>query len=91
MTTKFAGGLSLPKLIRLRTIESLVAHYGYVNRDLLCDLHGMAVAQCSRDIADYIDLNPDSLIYNSKTQRIEKISTFQRIFNAEQLFEDVKI
>ncbi len=82
MTTKFkfTGGLSLPKLIRLRAIECLVAHYGYVNRDLLCDLHGLAVAQCSRDISDYRDMNPESLIYNSKTARIEKLSTFKPIF-----------
>lgn len=73
--------IALPVQIRLRAIEVLLNHYGYVNRNMLCDLFGLGTACVSRDIATYNKLNGDVCFYNQATRRIEKLSNFTAIFN----------
>jgi len=73
--------ISLPVQIRLKTIEDLLSHYGYINRKIICDIYGLGEAQVSRDIADYGELNPDVIFYNKATLRIEKLSNFTKIFS----------
>jgi len=72
--------LSLPVKLRLRTIEILLEHYGFVNRYMLSELHGIGIAAVSKDISTYKKLNGESCFYNPGTHRIEKLSNFKRIF-----------
>ena len=74
----------LPIQIRLRTIEALLAYYGYVSRSVLGDIYGLGSATVSRDIALYKKINSDGCFFNSKTRRIEKISGFKRVFKHEE-------
>lgn len=73
--------MSLPLQTRLRTIEILIDHYGYINRAVFCSLFGLGEAQVSKDIADYNKLNPDATFYNRKSKRLEKLSNFKNIFS----------
>ncbi len=72
--------IALPVQIRLRAIEVLLNHYGYVNRNMLCDFFGLGSACVSRDIAMYNKLNDGVSFYNQSTRRIEKLSNFKAIF-----------
>jgi len=73
------GEIPIPVLIRLRNLEVLVEHYGYANRSMMAELHGLSEAQTSKDISLYKELNPESCFYNRATRRIERLSNFKRI------------
>lgn len=73
--------IPLPVQIRLRSIEVLLCQYGFVNREILCELHGLGTAAVSKDIATYKELNSDCCFYNRTTRRIEKLSNFKRVFS----------
>ena len=71
----------LPVQIRLRTIEVLIDEYGFVNRSTLCQLFGLGEAAVSKDIALYNKIAIYAgCYYNRATRRIEKLSSFKRVF-----------
>lgn len=72
--------IALPVQIRLRTIEVLLNHYGYINRNMLCELLGLGTASVSRDISLYNRLNHGGCFYNQSTRKIEKLSNFKPVF-----------
>lgn len=74
------GALPLPKQIRLRELEVILNHYGYINRAMLCELWGLGEPAVSAVIADYKALSGDGIIYNHRTRRIEKLSHFEPLF-----------
>jgi hypothetical protein len=73
--------ISLPKQIRLRELEILLKHYGYINRSTLCEMWGLGTPAVSTVISEYKKLAGDGITYNRRTRRIEKLSHFQPIFD----------
>jgi hypothetical protein len=67
-------------LMRLQLIESLAAHYGSVNRAVLCDCCGLAPAQITRDLALYQAIAPGNLIFDNSTKSYLRSTSFTRIW-----------
>jgi hypothetical protein len=65
---------------RLRLIDFLVEHYGYINRATLMDYFGISTPQASKDIAEYMELAPHNLVYNMGAKRYEKTDRFARLY-----------
>ena len=65
---------------RLRFIEFLVFHYGFINRSMLMDYFGISSPQASRDIGDYMELAPNNLIYNKNIKTYQRSLTFKRLW-----------
>lgn len=77
---KNIDGLTISQLFRLRNLEVVVKHYGFVQREMLSDINQIGIAATSKDISLYASLN-EGVFYNRKTRRIEKTSTFKELFN----------
>lgn len=68
-------------LTRLTNIETLLLHFGYFDRMVLRDLHGLGGAQVTRDIANYKSLAPFNLVYDAKTKKYVKLPGFRKVLN----------
>lgn len=67
-------------LQRIRMIDFLFKHYGYVQREALMDYFGISSPCSSRDISDYNAIAPDNAVYNPSTRRWEASASFVPIY-----------
>lgn len=65
---------------RLRLIDFLLGHYGYVRREMLMDYYGISIAQASLDLKAYREKRPENTHYDSSQKRWAKSSTFIRLY-----------
>lgn len=65
---------------RLRLIDFLLAHYGYVNRSALQDYFGISTPQASADFAQYLKLAPGNMAYNRTAKRYEATDGRVRLY-----------
>jgi len=68
------------QLQRLRFIDAILYHYGYLNRAVIMDFFGLSTPQVSLDIAAYIAAAPNNLIYNESARHYECTTEFARVF-----------
>lgn len=64
---------------RIRMIDFLLEHYGYVQRGTIMDFFGISSPCASRDLAVYLELAPQNMHYNGSTKRWERAKSFQRL------------
>ena len=67
---------------RLRMIEFLVDHFGFIRRKHLTDYFGIGEACASRDIKEYNKKAPHNLLYNEASRKWIKSDTFERVYKA---------
>jgi len=65
---------------RLRLIDFLLAYYGSVGRQELCDYFGIAAAQATRDFAQYLKLAPSNMLLNNSSKKWVRSDTFKRLY-----------
>jgi hypothetical protein len=65
---------------RLRMIDFLLAHYGWVNRATIGELYGIIKIQVTSDFNAYKELAPGNMAYNLSTKRYERQPEFQRLY-----------
>lgn len=64
---------------RMFFIDSLVDHYGYINRAVLMDFFGISEPQASIDLREYMKIAPTNLVYSLSEKAYKKSSLFERI------------
>jgi hypothetical protein len=74
---------------RQRFIENLAWWKGIVNRQELIENFGISLAQASSDLQQYVDSNPDALIYSLRQKRYEAVSTMKCVLTRPKLEEAV--
>lgn len=65
---------------RLRLIDFLLDHYGYVNRSALVDYFGIVVVSATSDFNRYKEIAPDNLYYNSTKKCYLKTDSFKKVY-----------
>lgn len=65
---------------RLRFIDFLVAHYGFINREALVDYFGISTPQVSNDIGAYLKLAPGNIVYDRHSKCYRRADDFKRIW-----------
>lgn len=65
---------------RLRFIDIVLEHYGWVQRQVLMDQFGISTPQSSMDIHVYLDVAAGNMEYNKTTRRYERQPKFKRRF-----------
>lgn len=68
---------------RMRLIDFLLMHYGFVNRLHLTEFFGIGTAQATRDFKMYSELN-ETVSHNASSRRYEANSNFKAIFHNNQ-------
>lgn len=66
------------QMTRLRFIDAMLAYHGHVQREHICDFHGISVPQASKDLGDYQQEFPGNMVYNASNRRYEASSTYRR-------------
>lgn len=61
---------------RLRFIETLLVEYGFYHRSAGTRYFGLSIPQASLDIAEYMRLAPENVVYNTSTKRYERAEGF---------------
>ena len=74
---------------RLRFIETCAWWKGIVNRQDLCGLFGVSMAQASSDLQRYLELNPAAFVYNLRQKRYEAQATMTCVMSKPRLDEAV--
>ncbi len=74
------AALSYALTQRLRFIDFVVDHYGYINRSTISDYFGMSTVQASLDIHEYKALAPANLEYTVNGKTYEKSKAFKRVW-----------
>lgn len=64
--------------LRLRMIDFLLCHYGYIGRAHLIDLFGISTPTASADFALYQKLFPGNTHYDLSDKRYNRLPTFKR-------------
>lgn len=65
---------------RIRMIDFLLKHYGYMQREMLLDYFGISMPCASRDIRDYNEQAPGNTTYNPRAKRWERSTTFKPLY-----------
>lgn len=65
---------------RMRMIDFLLKHFGYVRREHLIDHFGISMPCASRDFSEYNALAPANTWYNTSTKRWERTAAFQPLY-----------
>jgi len=65
---------------RMRFIDFLVDHYGYIQRTQLIDYFNISPPQATRDFRQYIELAPDNLVFNVTDKQYKRSGDFERIY-----------
>lgn len=68
------------KAQRMRMVDFLLAHYGTLNREALCDFFGISIPQASLDIADYKALAPKNIAYSASEKTYRRTDHFVRLY-----------
>jgi hypothetical protein len=66
---------------RLRFIDRMLHHYGWIRRMVVMDYFGLSQPQASVDLQAYIKLAPHNVVYNKTTKQYESTPEFERIFS----------
>ncbi len=66
---------------RLRLIDFLLAHYGYVSRNHVMDYFGLGVAQASADIREYKKRAPANAIHDRVSGKHIRGAEFKRLYD----------
>lgn len=56
---------------RMHFIGVCLEQYGYINRAAIMAMYGISMPQAATDLADFQELNPDSMVYNRNAKRYE--------------------
>lgn len=73
--------LNWAQIQRLRLIDVLLDHCGYVNRIVLMDYYGISQPQASTDIKYYTKIAPNNIRYDSSRKAYVKTDTFERVWD----------
>lgn len=65
---------------RMRMVDFLLAQYGTINRAALCDFFGISTPQASLDIAQYQQLAPKNIEYDSAAKTYRRTAKFVRLY-----------
>lgn len=65
---------------RMRTIDFLLAHFGYAARRHLVDFYGLSKPQASLDFATYNDLNPGAMVLDGHARCWIATESFTRLY-----------
>lgn len=65
---------------RLRLIDFLLLHYGWVGRKQVADYFGVSEVQASLDIQEYEKAAPKNSRYFPATKTHTRLSTFERMY-----------
>ncbi len=65
---------------RLRFIDFILDHYGYINRECVEDYFGISTPQVTKDIKEYMKLSPDNIFYSTSSKRYLKHPEFRRVW-----------
>lgn len=68
---------------RMRFIDFMLDHVGYVNRAMLTDYYGIGEATASRDFKTYRELTPGNMAMNESTKCWVKTESFVRVYPAQ--------
>ncbi len=63
---------------RMRFIDFILEHYGFIHRSVLMDYFGMGEAAATRDFKKYLELAPDNMVYSTKRKAYYKTEVFVR-------------
>jgi hypothetical protein len=63
---------------RLRMIDFLLHHYGYIGRPQMVDFFGISTPTVSADFALYLELFPSNTRYDLSDKRYVRLPTFKR-------------
>lgn len=80
MKTRPRGPMPYAKAQRMRMIDFLLAHYGTLNREALCDFFGISTPQASHDITDYKLLAPKNISYSASEKAYRRTDQFVRLY-----------
>lgn len=61
---------------RLRFIDALLHLYGHVNREALIFFFCISTPQASNDLAEYMKIAPNNMVYNASNKRYERTDSF---------------
>jgi hypothetical protein len=67
-------------LMRLQFIESLLAHYGHLNRSVLMDFFALSAPQATRDFRVYLELAPGNAVYDPAARVYLRGGGFARLW-----------
>lgn len=65
---------------RMRLIDFLLATYGYINRQALCDYFGISMPQASKDLTDYRAGAEGNCKYDGTARCYVRCDGFERVF-----------
>lgn len=65
---------------RLRMIDFLLSHYGYVNRSAIIDFFGIGDATATRDFGEYQRLAPLNMVYSGTERAYYKTQNFKPLY-----------
>lgn len=69
--------LTLPVLLRMHFIDTMLMCYGSLDRSPIMVYYGIAAAQATRDLAMYRKLAPGNTVYNAHTKRYLKADSYK--------------
>lgn len=69
--------LSLPVLLRMHFIDTMLLCYGWLDRGPVMVYYGIAAAQATRDLAMYRKLAPGNTVYDVGTKRYNKAEGYK--------------
>lgn len=65
---------------RLRFIDRMLHHYGWIRRMIIMDYFGLSQPQASVDLQAYIKLAPHNIVYDKTAKLYRATEKFDRIF-----------
>jgi hypothetical protein len=65
---------------RLRMIDYLLYHYGYIGRVHITDFFGVSTPTVSLDFSMYNDQHPGNMRYDVTDKRYVRLPTFKRAY-----------
>jgi len=71
--------MNFNKRMRLHFIETMLANYGHVNRDVLMDYFDIASACATRDFTDYRAIASKNMVYNHNDRCYYKTEGFEKV------------
>lgn len=66
---------------RLRMIDFLLHHYGFVGREQLIDCFGISEAQATRDFRAYRELAPQNAVLDQSSKKYVQGAEFRRFYS----------
>lgn len=76
MTRKISFALTQ----RMRFIDSMLFHYGHINRRVMADYFGMSTIQAAVDFIYYKQMAPENMVYDLHAKKYMRSERFKRIY-----------